>query len=483
MPTIATAFPIKSFAAGGGLPTVYSTGTVVTAPEETAIRAAAALQNVTIINWVGPPGEVPSQNPIDESAAITLIADMIEAALVDERVANDAKFKTRAADPTLDHRWNNPRIQPVTTDITSITTGFAADSTYTTGQYFVVTGSTIPAGWPIQSLGGESFAGSGFMAQLTPLAYGARLHRVWTDADDFVIYTYAGANSRKCQFYVDGRPASAAPTTLGAGSTFTRLLFPDARPRLIEFYTAASLGACYVKPPYRMRKPEEVRKPRFYVMGDSYTVQIADATTPDGLDAPYNRFHQLIDVPDLWIDGQGGSGYIRDPDGGGTLANYQTRLAYAISKSPDVLWVHGGGANDLFGGSSVADIVTAVTNFFMDAREGLPNAKLVFCEGFAPPVYFNTFNDEYITIRTQVQTNLADVGVYYVDVATTSPWIFGAGYVGATVADGGNSNTYIGSDGAHPTILGARYIGRRMAAVARRILNDDGTLLNQLVRA
>jgi lysophospholipase L1-like esterase len=117
---------------------------------------------------------------------------------------------------------------------------------------------------------------------------------------------------------------------------------------------------------------------------------------------------------------------------------------------------------------------------FTNLRAVAPNAKLVFVEGFAPPTGFSGFNADYIAIRAAAQAALAAIGVTYINVATLLPWIKGTGY-NSTGDATENSYAYISSDGVHPNDAGHLYIRQRMGQRLRRVLYDDGSLLNALV--
>jgi lysophospholipase L1-like esterase len=207
------------------------------------------------------------------------------------------------------------------------------------------------------------------------------------------------------------------------------------------------------------------------------------ASTPSGpasfnILGAYSQLPFWLGTENFWTDAVPGSGYLRP---GGTGGNYRSRIATQIAADPDVVIVHGGGANDLYlGFTTVPAIVAEAITYFTELRTALPNAKLVFVEGFAPPVGFGTFNDEYIDIRTQLQAALTAVGVYYIDVATSAAWLDGNGYVGATTGTG-NSDIYVGGDGIHLTERGAQYVLTRLAQKYRTVLADDGSLINTLI--
>jgi lysophospholipase L1-like esterase len=310
------------------------------------------------------------------------------------------------------------------------------------------------------------------------------------DGDKFC--WYLGGNLAGQAIYVDGRPVAATPYATGAAMQFQTMLFPSAKARLIEIRTSAAIAAVYTQKPYQLWKPPPRRGPRVVIIGDSYAAGSGVTTSLNGM---YYDIGPHIGSEDVWLDAQGGSGYGVHSTTNGTDVpaggpnRYLDRITKVISAqtwdlaqiAPDLVVVHGGGANDKYKGRTDAQVIADVTAMFIKLRAKLPDARLVFVEGFAPPLAgFAANNPNYIAIRTAVQTALAGVGVYYIDVATTSPWIAGTGRIGATTGIG-NSDVYIGNDYTHPVDAGHLYLRRRIAEKLRRILLDDGTLLNQMI--
>lgn len=379
------------------------------------------------------------------------------------------------------------RIGPVTTDITSVVQTNAGDGTLTQ-QYILGNSAAVPSTYP----GRMNLVAP--KAQTNAFGYwepdypvlGGHIFSVMTDAPKIAFRAGYLSTSYAYQVFVDGAPVTLDPV-VGNGQQFLILTFPTAVPRLIEISTRGAFGSIYMAPPYRAWSPGPLPSPKILVMGDSYamsTVYAADGSTATaGEFGMYHRIRGDLGCVNLSVDGVGGTGYIqRNASGlGAPNNNYADRLPLALALAPDVLIVHGGGANDLYFGASTAQVIAAATALFESARAERPHAKLVFVEGFAPPGFTpGTFNPNYIAIRQGLQAALADVGVYYIDVATTSPWISGTGKIGATTGNG-NSDIYVGTDGTHLAIRGHDYVRARMATCLRRILADDGSLTNTLI--
>lgn len=341
-------------------------------------------------------------------------------------------------------------------------------------KQYLIAGGARPADWPIDEGWTQHSIVSGMLVQSRPKPYGPRLLRTWCGGNSFVLYSYADGTTQAVRFYVDGRPVESEAHVLPNGTTLTSLTFPDARPRLIEWFSDMSLVGIYTPNPYRCWKPQPSDAPRITVVGDSFVESVG----PKPMNGIYQRMAPLLGVPELLTDGIGGSGFIA---GGTPSTPYLSRLTeFTAQFDPDVHVVHGGGANDLNQGNSAANIINAAVAYMEAARDALPDTKLVFIEGFRTPAVFNNFTAAYQEIREGVRSRCQDVGVYYVQTNTPIPWIEGTGYAGATTGTG-PSDVYIGTDGAHPNAAGNRYLAARMAPVLRRVMKDSGQLLNEVI--
>jgi hypothetical protein len=376
---------------------------------------------------------------------------------------------------------------PVTTDLTSVVQNSVGDGTLTK-QYLLPNSGAVPAAYPLVPVMHTPKAltnSFGYIESLYPV-FGGVVRSVMTDAPKFVIKFGYATSGYAWQAWVDGAPVSLDPV-VGNSGLYLNFNFPSGgKARRIDLATRSGVGSLYMAPPYRAWKPIDLPSPRILVMGDSYVQTTSYDAAGAALPGEFGIYHRMrpdLGVLNMAVDGVGGSGYIQRNASGidAPNNNYADRLARAVALDPDVLIVHGGGANDLaVGGYSVAAIAAAVEAFFESARASLPNAKLVFVEGFSPPGGFSTLNDEYTAIRVAAQAALAATGVYYIDVATTAPWLDGTGYFGATNGTG-NSDIYVGPDAVHLMAAGSSYIRSRMADRLRVILADNGSLVNQLI--
>lgn len=363
-----------------------------------------------------------------------------------------------------------------------------ADGTTYNKAYARGTNSTPPTDWPVYSGRSTQAIVSGVELQYQPNYYGYRVNSVMMDGDKLCLYLYVTAGMG-LQVWSDGQPLSATPWSWSTtGFKFVTIVFSSAKPRRIDFGTSAALHTVYTQKPYRLWKPVPHGGPCVAVIGDSWTVPTVfgaggSVQTYVNYYGLYQQLAPYLGLDEIICDAVGGTGYLK---ASGAIPNYYNRWlgGDAIYKSvkpynPDVVIVHGGGANDLYNSFTVSQIIDQAVLMFTQMRADLPKAKLVFVEGFAPPGF--PFNTQYQQIREGVQAALTSIGVYYIDVATSAPWIEGLGNASSPNGDNKNANIYAASDGAHLTIAGNIYVRARMANALRAILRDRGTLLNQLV--
>lgn len=385
----------------------------------------------------------------------------------------------------------NPRLSlsgPATTDSPTIALGVAADAAWDEAY------TTTELAQVVDAFGPMSLVSDNWSCRTSdPNAATVTTYRFMTDGDAFCLFTYASGFS--IDLFVDGRPYDGnhilpAATTGYAPYGFQTFTFASAKPRLIELRMIGGMAGLYVKKPYRVWKPTPDLNPSIAVVGDSYVAPsvmndaasgyVSDALYLRGI---YQRMPASLGVSELVTDGIGGTGYVA-PSNSDRPYGHSERIAWLESVQPDVVIVHGGGANDLYNNFPVNDITDAVVAYFTQVRGVLPNAKLVFVEGFAPPLAgFAENNPDYITIRTNAQAALTDsgIGAYYLGVASEPvPAITGTGYVTAPTGVG-NSDIYVGSDAVHLTVRGNTYVRELLAPKVARVLADDGTLLDTLI--
>lgn len=381
---------------------------------------------------------------------------------------------------------------PVSTDNPTLSLGVASGAAY--NKLYTVSANTIPADWPVECFGVMSCVSNIWSSKTSNNSIATvSTYRVMCDADRIQLFTYAAGFV--IDLFIDGQPFNANPITPVATTGFglfgyQQFVFGSAKTRLLEFRMIGGVASIATPKPYRIWKPPRDSNPTVAVVGDSYVAPTVMDDTVVGqtagdkyLQGIYQRMAAELGITSMTSDGIGGTGYI-NPGGGAAPYSAAGRVAWLNTLNPDVIIMHGGGVNDLFGGNTVADTVTAVVARFTALRAAFPTAKLVFVEGFSPPGFTPaTYNPNFIAIRQQAQAALiaAGIDVYYIDVATTLPAIDGAGYVTAPAGAGGNSDIYIGSDTYHPTQKGNKYIRDYLKNKIAKVLADNGTLVNTLI--
>lgn len=302
-------------------------------------------------------------------------------------------------------------------------------------------------------------------------------YRFMFDGDKMDVLLYAHLGSVAGQSYmvfVDDVPASLTPTRLNVTATYLHLIFPSAKPRKIEIRTDCLLNSINCGPLYRTWRPTPLQGPRLFVLGASYTQPIVyDDTTTALTNYQYGMWQQLedyLDVEDVWIDGIGGTGFIRRP-GTGVFQpnnNYSDRIPGVVATAPDMLFVSNAYSNDAYAGNAAATIAAAIDAAMTTVRTALPDCKIVLMTGIRAPVY-GDFSATFDAVTADLQALRSDL--HYVD---TKAWLDAAGGYAPSHTNGlGNTDYYIGNDGIHPTIRGHGYFRARMAPILQRILNDD----------
>lgn len=437
-------------------------------------------------------GLLAAKQPLDDQLSQLAALDPTEGQIIKFDPVTD-EWVVRTPSP----RWvpRDSMTGPVAVDTPTVTLGAAADGAF--NKSYVTLTSSLPAIWPVDCWGKMQVVSNLWAGRTAAAASSVTTYRFVTDADELVWWTYGGGLFY-LDLYIDGKPYSGNPIAPASSTGYgayglQKLVFGSAKPRLIEFRTLGGIVALYVKNPYRIWKPAPDPNPRVVVIGDSfvYPSVMNDATAGAVSVGAFLRgiwqgMAKDLGITSMTSDGVGGSGYIA---GGGAAMPYghATRKAWltALDPKPDVIVVHGGGANDIYGsGATDAAIITAAVDHFTWLRANFPKAKLVFVEGFAPPLFTPaTYNPRYIAIRVGVQTALIAAGIdaYYLKVASADePPIYGTGYVTAPTGVG-NSDIYVGSDAVHLTIKGNVAVRGYLVPKMRAVLADDNVLVNTLI--
>lgn len=305
-----------------------------------------------------------------------------------------------------------------------------------------------------------------------------------TDAATLQVrFKYMSSTASGYRLSVDGRKVtdltqlvSALPGigTTGNGHLLT-IDFGSAAPRRVRIdFAVMPFGGVYL-PPGASIWQVPLQGGRLMVLGDSISDGAA-GNVGGGSGTWFARAARLLGSTDAWEQGRGGTGYIS----AGTspvYAVFQDRIAQDVTPySPDrlIIW---GGYNDNTGSQSA--IGTAAASLFSALKSALPACQMYVIGCWAPtgsPAGSITNTDA--TLRTQA----AAAGIPFISpitgacydatgalVATQGPWITGTGKVGSTTGTG-NADTWISSDGVHPTDTGHIGLSRRITAAITALM-------------
>lgn len=395
------------------------------------------------------------------------------------------RFEVADAQQKAERFARNDRALTPTLDTAVVDIDHTPDASWTR-SYARGTNPVIPATWPVDTGRTTETLTGAFSIQASPAPLGQRLNRMMIDGDRLLFYCSAAAG-HGLSFYVDGSPLQIAPHLFVATKAqYVRAVFAAGKKtRLIEILGDIGLHSVFVPKPAKIWKPPPISDPCVVCVGNSFNApavfeNTGTAVSPVTMYGAIQGLAPQIGVKEIMIDAGSGSGFLTN--GGGIHPPYTdaSRRAILTALNPDVIMVFGGEMNDKLATQTNAAIIAAATAYYTSLRAEFPNAKLVHIEGFAPPIFLG-YQADFVAISAALRAALTDVGVYYVDVATTDPWINGTGYVNHTPGTE-NSGIYIGDDGSHPTILGHEYVRNRFAPIMRRILRDRGELLNTLIR-
>lgn len=275
-----------------------------------------------------------------------------------------------------------------------------------------------------------------------------------------LFYVPTGATYR---IKVDDEYIAATATTFGVSGA-TRWLgidFGTAAVRrivietnaLIVGLTTAVTGTLWAAKP---------RGPRVIAFGDSYT---GGATGANG--AAYTTWlSALADQlgwEDVYQNAVGSTGYVATIGGYSNTVAGQLAAAVAASVQPDVVIVTAG-HNDAYADATVGAAAAAA---HAAIRTAWPLATVV-CGG---PWYVG--GSAAVASWASKEAAIFAAADADVNVAQASgegvPWFTGTGKVGSTTGSG-NSDTYVYSDGVHPTQAGHDYAGVRFADELRKAL-------------
>ena len=275
---------------------------------------------------------------------------------------------------------------------------------------------------------------------------------------------------------IDGRKVSdlmqsSGGTTAGSGHMLTVDLGSAAPRRIRIDFVTMPFGGVYL-PPGASIWQVPLRGSRLGVLGDSISDGSAGNTGAGG-GTWFARATRLLGCTDAWEQGRGGTGYITP----GAYAIFQDRIALDVNPySLDrlIIW---GGYND--NGGSQSAISTAAASLYSALKTALPSCQMYVIGCWAPTGSpgAGIVNTDATLKAAAAAANLPFIspitGACYDStgtlVTTQGAWITGTGKVGATTGTG-NADTWISSDGVHPTDTGHIGLSRRITAAITALM-------------
>jgi lysophospholipase L1-like esterase len=234
-------------------------------------------------------------------------------------------------------------------------------------------------------------------------------------------------------------------STTAAGSwTRMRLTFPSTGFRRIQIIglnpSAGSFGGVQVTTGHSVIRPDYAVKRRIAIIGDSLTN--GSGVAPGGAvftETYALRLAYLLGADQVILAGIGGTGWVAQ-SGSETQSHFGARVAPVVAMNPDVI---------IFAGSRNDTSATGVQAAVEAALDGCANVPEVYVTGTVTKAGFTAQN-------AAVKAGTEAKGRKFVDLAGI---FYGTGKAGA-LANNGNADFFIGSDGIHPTHEGHKYIAR-----------------------
>ena len=268
----------------------------------------------------------------------------------------------------------------------------------------------------------------------------------------------ASAQNKTYRLWVDGQPTALAPKTDLLGTSQNQRLIVDFgsyATRLVELELDqwTEFGGVTREKDYNVWAVAET-SPRIMGVGDSYF----DGTGSDSfITGMFLQATKRLGLVDAWNVGEGGLGFVDD---GSSLLTARQKLATDVLPYNPSWVVVALGIND--DDKSAPAVQAEATLYFQELLAALPNTPVTVIGPWRAPL-LNPPTPIFDAVKAAVQAQ-PEYGtriVYYDTLADS--WQQIAGYAGA-VSGTGNSNVYIGTDGAHATQAGHDYLSGRIAA-------------------
>ena len=252
------------------------------------------------------------------------------------------------------------------------------------------------------------------------------------------------------------------PVTWGDGSAANRKV----RHYELEFYAVGAF--CGIRTT-NLYKPSPWPQPdglRVLIHGDSMVANVVDSGDRDATLYPAQGYllADLLGQADTWASGTGGAGWLAPAVHNQSWFNDRVAVD-VVANAPDVI-IELGGTNDAAVSPSEA-IERAAVQAWLDTVIAAKPETIIFMSGpiasGQPAAIHTTIMNAKLAAAASYPRNIG-----FIDNLTDS-WIFGTGRQGTATSDG-NRDWVIGTDNAHPTMEGHRYIASRVARGVARAL-------------
>lgn len=438
--------------------TAVTTGTVRQAPDgswikSTASRTTRASFDSTEQGWWT--ATLATAGTLEADALSTTAGDMIDGQVSPAAMAQRfrAEWLARSRDTIPGAYVGATGASASTTVISGATDVFAYDRTNSrvntslrvVGCAPVQVGTAFPKYDAIMASGLTTDTGSLMMEVQSVISGVSELEVLWLGT----------GLSSPIQVWCDGIHLGDIAGTATADGTRRRtyVKLPDTRPHALRIICARGSfrGLAYVTASGSLAYPTTPKGPRHILLGDSYT-EGSGAT--DKFHGYAHLVSQLLNLPDTWTSGSGGTGYLKV---NGARPNLRDRLyADCIAQNPAIV----GFAMGLNDDADAATLVAAAAAEW-DSVAALPNVLVYVIGPWWPRTPVSPAADRILAYNEGLKAAAAARGIYYIDT------------IGETWFNDVNKTFYLNlsNDTTHPIDAGHFYLACLVAAHLFRLLS------------